>query len=361
MGIETAIIGGGMALGAIGNAYSGRKQAKAQEKAINAQNNRNAYISQRASGMRQVGTSPYEAMLMQNMGSFMQPSATFTPAGRDMLGVDTEGIDINSILQQGGFNVGQDAIMQLLRADPNKQLGAARDQMAGLLETGNPYNTSEMFAALQPVEDRELNQSLATLRGNAGGLGERFGSAMQTKVNDGVAQLLDNQALRRSQINMDSFENAQGRRLDAAQIIGQLTGQEFQNAATASQATNNNLDTLLRGYLGNADLQMRGQLANQSEYGRTQQANIDNQFTGAQFNQMARQAQLAQMLQAIGMGQGFRSTQDNYNMNLLSLEAGLPLPQANPYAGWAGQAVAGAGDAGMNAILMTQLLKSLRS
>jgi hypothetical protein len=117
------------------------------------------------------------------------------------------------------FNAGQDSLSQMLRSDGGLQ------QMAS---TGNPFDTSAMFAALAPVEERMQQQQLAGLRGSAGTgqLGARFGTAFANAEGGLRAQMADESANRRAGIQQSAFENAQQRRLAATD---QLTG-----AASAS-------------------------------------------------------------------------------------------------------------------------------
>src|SRR5215213_2579648 len=75
--------------------------------------------------------------------------------------------DISSFLQRlqnpnQAFNPGQDALMQYLRS------------------AGQPFDTSAQFAALAPLEARDIQTQVSQLRAGAGSLGQRFGGAMMT-------------------------------------------------------------------------------------------------------------------------------------------------------------------------------------
>jgi hypothetical protein len=115
-------------------------------------------------------------------------------------------------LLRSRFNVGQDGGMQFMRSSPG---GAAISELS---ETGSPFDTSEMFDALQPVRGRQLNEGLAALRAGAPGLGQRFGSAMLRNEGQTVLEHLQNIAAQDSQMQFQAHESAQGRRLQASQI-----------------------------------------------------------------------------------------------------------------------------------------------
>lgn len=117
---------------------------------------------------------------------------------------------LESILRSQ-YNVGQDGQMQMFRL-PNQ------DTLDELAQTGSPFDTSELFAALQPVRSRQLNEGLASLRAGAPGLGQRFGSAMMRGEQMTVLEHLQNIAAQDAGINFQAHEAAQGRRLGAAQV-----------------------------------------------------------------------------------------------------------------------------------------------
>jgi len=88
-----------------------------------------------------------------------------------------------------------------------------------LAETGNPFDTSELFSALQPLRARQLRESLGTLRAGAPGLGQRFGSAMRANEQGTVLQHLESISAQDAGIQMQAHEAAQGRRLGAGQAL----------------------------------------------------------------------------------------------------------------------------------------------
>lgn len=98
------------------------------------------------------------------------------------------------------WNTGQDALMQMLRADPT--------------------DTAEMFEAWEPLERRALDNALADAWGGASGLGQRFGSAMLREEGRVRGEAAENAAARRQQAAVGLEESAQARALQAAQILG---------------------------------------------------------------------------------------------------------------------------------------------
>ena len=193
------------------------------------------------------------------------------------------------------WNTGQDSVMQSLRADPLRQSFASN--IGGLMETGDPFDTSELFAALQPIRQRARTEALGDLRAGAPGLGQRFGTAMMRGEEDLVQQLLEDQNVQDAGIQMESHENAQNRRLTAGQAVMQML--------------------LGEGELGVAD-----------------------------------QGQGINMLQLLLQSQGNRRSNDT---NLLSLLAGQPIPQSGA------SAIGGAGIDFAQIMLLRNLLGGSRS
>lgn len=163
------------------------------------------------------------------------------------------------------FNTGQDSLLQMLRTDPNAK---ARTAMEGMLETGDPFDTSNMFRMLEQVDARQRASGLADLRAGASGLGQRFGSSMMQGEQDVVKQLLESTGARNAQIQQGSYEAAQGRRMQAATSIQEMTQQHAQVAQTLAnlgiakdQADQTATQLLLSGY---------GQLGNMQSNRQTQ-------------------------------------------------------------------------------------------
>jgi len=116
------------------------------------------------------------------------------------------------------FNTGQDALLQMLRSNP---LESSDRAMQGMVETGNPFDMTELFRSLGVMDQRSREGALADVRSGASGLGQRFGTAMARESNNAMSQLLDSAAARNAQIAMGSHDAAQGRRLGAAGQLNQ--------------------------------------------------------------------------------------------------------------------------------------------
>lgn len=194
----------------------------------------------------------------------------------DMMGGTGGSPGIPSIFQMPMLNSGNDGLMQLLRGS-----GGAGRTLNELATTGNPFDVSQMFTSLQPIEDRMLEETLGDLYGSFSGPGQRFGTAAMRGASDLRGRALEDAMLRRSQISQSAFEAAQGRRLGASQLIGALTGQAD-------------------------ELGLRSGVANQNAYAQ----------------------QIAQMLSALGMLGGMGQQRQGFNAGLAGMFAGMPMPQS---------------------------------
>lgn len=155
---------------------------------------------------------------------------------RQLLGQRSTGpSEYETMLQSLFFNSGQDGILQQMRNGPEDQVQQdVINMLMGITETGNPFDTSEMFKALETQDARTRDDSVATLRAGTSGLGQRFGSAAGGAEADLLAQLADQTALRNAGIQMQSYESAQGRRQQAAGGVLQATqAQEAEQLALA--------------------------------------------------------------------------------------------------------------------------------
>jgi hypothetical protein len=136
------------------------------------------------------------------------------------LGGEAPGGELQDLLMSV-LNIGQDGGMQTLRR------GGAGQALAGM-ETGMPFDVSDLFKSLEPIETRALEGNIAGMRAGASGLGERFGSAMMRGEGDMRTQAGEQAAARRAGIAQQSHEAAQGRRMQfggmQASTLAQLLG-----------------------------------------------------------------------------------------------------------------------------------------
>lgn len=242
--IGLILAGGGSLLGA----YNQNQNAKKNTNAVNARTNT---INQAAGAL--AWTDP---LMNQNILSGLANGGTRDPMMADLSAIF------------GGNPLGNsssDGLMQMLR-------GSGPASLSGdLLRTGNPFDTSSMFDALAPLDMRQTDQQVAGLRAGAAGLGQRFGGAMMREESNLRSNIAEQINARNAGIQMQSFESAQGRRMQS-------------------------LDQLLRAVGMNMDSSRQG-----------------NSLQLAAISQMFNQA-LAQR---------------QYNQGLLSIQAGLPVGQYN--------------------------------
>lgn len=278
-----------MGLQALGGAYSAHQQSEA----VKAQNARQDAILQQAAGMRQYGMGDVEKMLLGLYNTDTNsPGVTFNPTQ----------LDLGGILQQGGYNTGQDALMQMLRSTPDSNLNRSLNAIIG--GGGNPFDTSKMFEALGTVDQRNTNQQVTDLRGGAGGLGQRFGSAMmgaETALRGNISADLNS---RNAQIQAGSYESAQNRLLQAA---AQLAARDQFTAGLAGQVRQGGIDL--------SQLFMQNNQANNAAGAQAASMNQQNRNFGAQLLQMllgAEQNRNNFNLQTLGLGAGMQQAVPQY-------------------------------------------------
>ncbi len=127
----------------------------------------------------------------------------------------------------GGFNLSQDALMQMLKGNGGynsitPQLDPTNGmQLNQLVQDGSNFNNSDLFGALAPMEQRTQDEGLRALQASSGSLGRRFGTAMADRSSNFLQQAGEDANLRRQNLARDSFEAAQGRRVQASGLINQ--------------------------------------------------------------------------------------------------------------------------------------------
>jgi hypothetical protein len=204
-------------------------------------------------------------------------------------GIGADNVDIGQLFSGAdaqGFNVGQDALMQFLRADPSSRMEGTNGVLQEIAATGLPSDLSSVFAAANQVNSVNNADLLSQVTGRAGSVGQRFGSASQRIAGDTARRLANEQALQNSQLALQAAEAASGRRLSAASQLGSfgLQGQQLQ-----LQGANQ----LMAGSQARTQLGLQAALANQQnqQFG----ANLGQQ--NAQFNAAAGNQMQSQNLQ----------------------------------------------------------------
>lgn len=209
MGLETVAMLSSMALSAGSSIYGGMQQDKASRRAGRRANR----LENRAFGMMEEGPTSVEQLIQEYLG-----------------------------------NIGQDGILQQMRASPEGQYQQdVINTLLGITESGgDPFDTSELFAALEPIEADMRDEAVAELRGGASGLGQRFGSASQRAEAELLSDIVNQSAGRRAQIQQGSYEAGQGRKMGAlGMLLDRLARAE--NLATTQTGVETSLLQMLLG------------------------------------------------------------------------------------------------------------------
>lgn len=273
------------------------------------------------------------------------------------------------------FNVGQDGLMQSMRRD----ISAVQDpnvssSLARAVNGDTQFNNTELFAALQGLDQRALNDQVTALQGSAGSFGQRFGTAGQQAEANLRGNFTAQTRARDAQIAQQSFEAAQGRMMQglglglnreqfgtqtalqnaqlqqaaAAQLAGLgvqqqqmgLQNNQF-NAGAQNAMSMQNQQILAQIAQQNAANQLQAGLANQGMAGQYGLANFGAQNQAGQFN-----AQNAQDMYRFGIGQQLsydqlamqalaqanqsQMSQNQFNAGLIGMLGGLPMPNSMP-------------------------------
>lgn len=219
-------------------------------------------------------------------------------------------IDINSLFG-GGFNAGNDALNQVLRGGTDK---GADSYLSSLVAGGGlPFDTSDMFNKLGALDEQNLGKSVAQLRGGAGSLGQRFGSALGDREAALRVQDLTTRGARNAGIQQTAYEAGQGRALGAAGMLNQDALSLLGIKSGAAQALN-------AAGQNEAGLRLQGQ-----EFNRTNAQSIFG------MNQDARNQRIQQILAGLGLGAQSADAMNRYRSGIFGTMAGGPGP--GQYAG----------------------------
>lgn len=233
-----------------------------------------------------------------------------SPISADM--INTE--DVFSGGGSRGFNVGQDALMQFLRADPEGRMTGANGTLQEIAQTGLPSNLSSMFADATAVNQANNADILASITGQSRSVGQRFGSATRRIEGETARRLANEQALQNSQFALQAGEAAANRRLSAASQLGSFQLQGAGQLLNAGQNERALLASLLQGN------QQANLAANQFNAG---QANANAQFNASSQNQVSAQ-NAANLLQSLLSNQ-----QANNQLAQFNVTAGMQANQQN--------------------------------
>ncbi len=335
MAIPFVAMAGAQLIGSGINALAGANAAKRNERAQRerqqmidrgaAQNAQmiNGGIGANAGFLRQIAEMQYNTQRANPTGYQFDPiTGQQISAGQGMafqsnpMGMGSDDIDIGQLFSNSdgkGFNVGQDALMQFLRADPQGKMEGTNGILQEIAATGLPSDLSSVFMAANEVNSANNADILGQVAGGARSVGQRFGSASQRIVGETGRRLAQEQSLQNSQLAFSAAEAASGRRLSAA---GQLSGMQLQaGSQRASQvlqaALANQQNQQFRANLGQQNSQFNAGAANQMQSQNLQmalQASLANQAAGNRANEFnaqtgfaVNQGNNAQLLQALGL------------------------------------------------------------
>lgn len=383
MGIETALLASAGA-GLAGNLFGAHEQSVANNRNLRAQQQQQQMMQGLIVPQLQSGQNPIAAQLLGLFGQNPQlqqpgdaqaftydptlaqapsnvvaptlgaaPQASFNaitglqplqaPGATQLQSIS--GVDVAGPSIGESFNTGQDSLMQLL----NRTIGGG-DQTFGAQQT---------IDALQPLDQRLINQQVSGLRGSAGSLGQRFGSSLRQDEGRLREQFAQDIAARNAQLMQSAYESGQNRQLQSLGIGGQLAGQlqqsELQraglgqqaqlataqnqqqanlaNVSNALQARGIDVNALLQTGLANQQTGLQTALANQQTGAQTSQFNTGlQQQRGLADVQNALQALLAN--QQVGAQFGlqnanFQNTAGQFNAGQQANAQALNFNQAN--------------------------------
>lgn len=202
-----------------------------------------------------------------------------------------------------GFNSGQDGLMQSLA----RQYKGPDATQNGLQQ----FDTTNQFSALRAQNAQQLGLQVGALQGSAGSLGQRFGTAMNQNEALLRSTATTNEAAQLANLQSQSFENAQGRQLQAGmQMQGFGQQNDLANQQVLMQMLTGNMNALNQAgqFNANAGQTMSSQNA--------QQGNIFNNL----------------VMSGLSQAGGMQGSWQSGNAGLLGLLAGLGVPQQQPSA-----------------------------
>lgn len=313
MGMDPLTIGlgltaGSQILGAFTQNKANNKNYDAQQQAIAAQRARMGQVDAAVQPYLSNSQNPFAAQLMQmfSSGGFKAPGTTATSSygaqGFDpsMIGARTTGAQ--------GFNTGQDGLLQMLRSQRDPEF------TKGLLGVGQSFNNSDLFSALAPLDQRQIDQQVAQLQGGYTTLGGRFGTAAMDKEQMLRTSALQNIQARNAGLASSSYEAAQGRMM---QGLGLQAGREQNTMASWLQGMLANQQAMNQAGQFNAGAQNQ---AGQFNAGQANQMGQFNTTMGQGYNQF--QAGL------FGQAANMQAQTGGLNAQLLAIMAGQPNPGA---------------------------------
>jgi hypothetical protein len=202
------------------------------------------------------------------------------------------------------FNTGQDALMQML----NRSYGPAMDgglqsSLEGLYG-GSEFDANRLIEALAPVDNRLIEQQASALRGSAGSLGQRFGSAMGQDEQRLRSTFAQDVSARNAGLFQQMFESSQNRRLQALGLGAQQQQFASQFPLMAAQTQQNAAQQLMQGALSQGGMNQQAQLANAANILQAQGIDVNAMLQTQALGQQGQQFNIQQAMQAALANQG---------------------------------------------------------
>lgn len=320
MGVPMAV---GMGIQGAASLYGAKQQSNAAKNAAGAANAR--YKENKAMG---------ESLMTQGPDAFTQGLLDFSKMSGPN-NVDPSTIDLGSIFGGGtGANMGNDALMQVLRADPNKQVNGAMDRLSGLADT-NPFDTSGEIGALQNVDSINNQRAVNTINSQVSGLGQRGGTGRAMAAGSYLRGANADAGARYADINRQAVTSNQQLRLNALSTLGGL-----QDAATGRKLSAAELYN--RGQTDMTGLKLQGAQFNATSANNAAQNNVQNAL-----------AFMQQRLAALSGGASSEATRRGQNASIFGTIAGQP----GPATAQTGQVAGAVGDIGNLLTLLPYLQK----
>lgn len=369
-------INAGLAIG--GALLGGHEQDKANKANLQAQQQQQQMMQQMINGQMLPKQNPYAAQMsdlfrgqqIQQWNPYEAQGYTATQGQAPMLsgmpdalsyltvnapgGVSANQINPNfgamqiatpngiNVQQVGGprlgsdFNMGQDALMQMLNRSPGQQKDRAMEmQLRSMYGNGGQQDLSNLFAAQLPGQLNLLDQQVSQLRGGAGSLGQRFGSSLRGDEMKMRTDFLNNVNLNQQNALSQAYDAGQNRRLQALGLGGQNVQAANQNAIQGAGVQQGAAQQLLNSALQAAQMGQTADLQNAANSLQAQGIDINAALQAMQANQSAGLQANAQNLQAMLANQstGLQAQQFNAGQSLQAMlanqQAGMQTGQFN--------------------------------
>jgi len=315
------MVGGAIQAGA--SLYGAKQQSNAAKNAAGAANAR--YKENKAMG---------QSLMTQGPDQFTQGLLDFSKMSGPAA-YDPSTIDLSSIFSGTGANTGNDALMQVMRSDPNKQINGAMGRLSSLADT-NPFDTSSEIGALQNVDALNNTRAVNQINSQVSGLGQRGGTGRAMAAGSYLRGANADAGARYADINRQAVTSNQQLRLNALSTLGGL-----QDAATGRK-------------LSAAEIYNQGQTATQGLRLQGAQFNAGATNEASQNNVQNALAFMQQRLAALSGGASAEATRRGQNASIFGTIAGQP----GPATAQTGQVAGAAGDIG-NLIMLLPYLQKL--